>query len=138
MATAAKLGKLAQFKRGDGGSPEVFTLVPEAAGTINIGEENPEVDVTNFDSTASEFIPDLAMGTMIEIEGNYTGHAQQIGLRTDVAAGNNRNFQLYHPGWAITFSFTLACLSWGMSFQPKGAAVKYTFKGRITGSVTVS
>ena len=138
MATQAKLGKLLQFKRGDGGSPETFTLVPECAGTITIGEESPEVDVTNFDSTASEFIPDLATGTMIEIEGNYIGHAQQDGLRTDCQSQVNRNFQIYHPGWSKTYSVTVACLSWSHIYQPKGAAVKFTFKGRITGSVTVA
>jgi hypothetical protein len=138
MSTLAKLGKLTQFRRGDGNTPEVFTLVPEAAGTIELGEESPKVDVTNFDSVRAEFIPDLAEGSMVELEGNFINHAQQVGLRDDVKNGVNRNFQVYHPGFAVTFSFTLACLAWSMSFAPKGAAVKYKFKGQVTGDLVVS
>jgi len=51
MATNARLGKLTQFKLGDGGSPETFTLVPGVVGTLQIGEESPEVDATSFDSS---------------------------------------------------------------------------------------
>lgn len=136
MATAAKLGKLTQFKLGDAGSPEVFTLVPECKGTLNIGEESPEVDVSNFDSTAAEFIADLAVGSMIEIEMNFTNHAQQLALIAAVRAQTNRNFQVYHPGFSVTLAFTLAPLAWSLRFVPKGEAVTVMFKGRISGSVT--
>lgn len=138
MASLAKLGKNTQFRRGDGGSPEVFTLVPEVMGTITIGEESPEVDVTNFDSTAVERIADLPDGSMIDIEMNYNGHAQQDGLIADAKAGVNRNYQIYHPGWAKTYSVTLTPLAWGVKMVPKGEAMKLTFKGRISGSVTIS
>jgi len=138
MATGAKLGKLTQFKLGDGGSPETFTLVPEVTGTLQIGEESPEVDATSFDSTAVERIADLPDGTMIDIEMQYSGHAQQDALITAVKAQANRNFQVYNPSFVKTYAFTLAPLAWTMKFVPKGEAVKLMFKGRISGSVTIS
>lgn len=138
MATGAKLGKLTQFQRGDGGSPETFILVPEVTGTLEPGEESPEVDVTSFDSTATERIADLPDGKMMDFEMNYKGHAQQDALIADVKAQINRNYRIYNPTFSKTFSFVLAPLAWSYKFQPKGAAVKVSFKGRISGSVPIT
>src|SRR4051794_18522986 len=119
MATGARLGKNTEFRRGDGGSPEIFTLVPEITGTIQVGEESPEVDVTNFDSTAVERIPDLPDGTPIELSMNFKDHAQQNALIADVKAQINRNYQIYNPAFTKLYNFVLAPLMWGNEFAPK-------------------
>lgn len=138
MATAARIGKLTQFQRGDGGSPETYVLVPEVTGTITIGEESPEVDVTSFDSTAVERIADMADGTMIDFEMNYIGHAQQNNLIADVKAGINRNYRVYNPTFTKYYTFVLAPLKWSKGYVPKGKAVTLKFSGRISGSVTIT
>jgi hypothetical protein len=138
MPSNARIGKLTQFRRGDGGSPEVFTLVPGVTGTIQIGEESPEVDVTSFDSTAVERIADMADGVMMDFEINYENHAQQNNLIADVRAGINKNYQIYNPTFAKTFDVVLAPLKWSLKFVPKGEAIKIMFSGRISGSPVIT
>lgn len=138
MATGAKTGNKTEFRRGDGASPEVFTLVPEVRGTITVGEERSEIDATNFDSDAVERIGDLPDGATLDIEMNYKNHAQQNNLIADVKAGINRNYQVHNPAFAKTYDFVLSPLSWMMEFVDKGKAITLKIKFRISNAVTIT
>ena len=53
--TLAVLGSGATLQLGSGASPQVYTTIAEVLRCGPIGSTNPEVDVTNLDSTAKEY-----------------------------------------------------------------------------------
>lgn len=111
MATKAKAAKNTKLKRGDGGSPETFTLVGEVRSISGPSESVETIDVTSQDSTAKEFISaGLVDGGEVTLEMNLIGSdAQQQGLRSDMVNGTLRNFKLElndHATNPTTFSFS--------------------------------
>ena len=130
-----------QFKRGDGGSPEVFTLVPEVYEIGNVGKTNALIKVTSFDSAGNEeYIGGLSDGTEIQIKANLVlGSTQQLALQTDVSNRANRNFQLAITDGTTTktLSFGASCLAW--SYEPavdNRNSISYTLK--ISGAITIT
>ena len=129
------------FKRGDGGSPEVFAVVPEAFEISEVGKTNSLVDVTSFDSGGErEYKSGLADGSEISIQANLVlASAQQIALQTDVTNKATRNFQIVATDGVTTktISFAAACLSWvyGPSVDGRNT-ISYTLK--ISGAITIA
>jgi len=128
------------IKRGDGAGPEVFTLFPEVTSMSGLGKTNPLVEVTNFDSTAKEYIAGLAGGTEVTLEANYLpADTQQQGLIADVDAGLNRNFEILITDGTTpkTYAVTFTCLSWVInpSYDDKNT-ISFTLK--ISGDIVVS
>ncbi len=138
MSTGARTGNKTEFRRGDGGVTEIFTLVPEVTGRLEVGEESSEIEVTSFDSDAVERIADLADGMPMEITCNYKNHAQQNLLIADVKAKTNRNYQIYNPAFSKTYDFVLTPLGWVNGFEPKGKACELKFKARISNAVAIT
>jgi hypothetical protein len=127
-------------KRGDGATSEVFTTIPELASISNFGKTNSLVDVTNFDSTAREYIAGLSDGTEIDMEYNFLpGDATQQALITDVDNQTTRNLQIVITDGTTTktYDFAVVCMSWALapSFDDKNML---TFGLKITGAITVS
>ncbi len=95
MASKALETQGVEWKRGDGGSPEVFTAVKELIDFNGPDGSANEIDITNLASVAREFL----MG--VPDEGNYTFElnydptdGQQTGLQDDRANRTKRNFEL--------------------------------------------
>lgn len=132
------------FKRGDGGDPtEAFTAVPGLIALSAFGKTNPLIDVTDFDSSAREYIAGLPDGQELTAEFNYDAdsatNTQLAGLVSDVDAGTNRNIQVVvNDGTNTeTYDFAVTPLSWALnpSFDDKNT-ISFTLK--ISGAITKS
>ena len=135
--TAAVLGKNATLGLGSGASPQVYTTIAEVLRVGPVGSTNPEIDVTNLDSTAKEYIAGLADGNTVEFEMNWVqGNTQQQSLRTSAAAGETVNLRLAwqtSPNTVAQFDFVL--LTFEMGETTPEAQVTARVSGRISGSI---
>lgn len=121
--TAARSGFGALLKRGDGGSPEVFTTVAEV---VNIGAVETRMnlaDATHMESPDQhmERIPTLLESSDISLELNYLpGDTTQTNLRNDVMNRTLRNFQITIPGSSRVVSFAAFVSQIGPAFPHDG------------------
>jgi len=122
---------------GDGGGPEVFTVITEVKSIDGPGGQANEIDVTDLSSTSKEFKLGLQDEGDITLDISYlptnTIHAQ---LRSDRSAGTQRNYQITFTDTAPT-TWTFAALVKGFSINnavdaTTGASVTL----RVTGSIT--
>ena len=134
--TSAVLGALAQFKLGSGASPQVYTKVSEVLSIGPIGSTAPEVEVTNLDSTAKEYIGGLADGASVEIEFNYlNGNTQQEDLRDSV--GDTKAIQIVCPD-TTQADFNLVILGFNMGETTPESQMTASVSGRISGDIAWS
>jgi len=135
--TVAVLGKNATLGLGSGASPQVYTTIAEVLRCGPIGATNPEVDVTNLDSTAKEYIAGLADGNNVEFDVNWVqGNAQQQSLRTSQAAGATVNLRMAWQTSPNTIAqFDLVLLGFEMGETTPENQVMASISGRITGSI---
>ena len=135
--TAAVLGKGATLGLGDGASPQVYTTIAEVLRCGPIGSTNPEVNVTNLDSTAQEYIAGLADGNTVEFEFNWVvGNTEQQSLRTSQAAGSTVNLQMTwdtSPQTVAQMDFVL--LDFEMGETTPEQQITGRVSGRISGSI---
>lgn len=142
MATLALSAYGTLLKRGDGGSPETFTTVPEVRSISGPSTETDEAEVTTHSSAAAgayrEFILTLIDAGSIEFDINYvpTDVVQQ-GVRSDFTNRTKRNWQLVLPGSVQTISFTGYVKTFSLDF-PVDDAVTAKVSIRLTGAVTFS
>ena len=138
--TSAVLGSGATLQLGSGASPQVYTTIAEVLRCGPIGSTNPEVDVTNLDSTAKEYIAGLADGNSLEFDVNWiSGNTQQTSLRTSQAAGSTVNLRMVWPTSPNTIAkFDLVLLSFEISETSAESQVMASISGRITGSIAWS
>lgn len=125
------------LKRGDGGSPEVFTAIAEINDFQGPGGSAAVIDVTTLSSTAKEKRAGLQDEGQFTFNINFVpDDAQHIALRSDKAAGVVRNFKLeFSSGEIATFSaLVLAVVISGGVDNVYKAAVTL----EITGSVTIA
>ena len=133
--TAAVLGASATLKLGNGASPEVFTTIAEVLRVGAIGSTTPEIDVTNLDSTAKEYIGGLPDGNNVEFEFNWIKSAQQTALRD--STGTTKNFQMTWPDSpASTASFAMVVLQFDINETTPEGQITASVSGRITGDIT--
>ena len=135
--TEAVLGSLAQLAVGSGASPQVYTLIAEVLRCGPIGSTNPEIDVTNLDSTAKEYIAGLADGNNVQFDMNWVqGNTEQQALRTAAAAGSTINLQMTWQTSPNTIAqFDFAVLTFDMGETTPENQVTASCSGRITGSI---
>ena len=138
--TSAVLGSGAALALGSGASPQVYTTVAEVLRCGPIGSTNPEVDVTNLDSTAKEYIAGLADGNTVEFEMNWIGgNAQQESLRTQQASGTTVNMRMTWPTSPNTLAvFDLVLLTFEIGETTPESQLTAMVSGRISGSITWS
>jgi len=138
--TAAVLGKLATLQLGSGASPQVYTTIAEVLRVGPIGATNPEVDVTNLDSTAKEYIAGLADGNTVEFDMNWiSGNTQQASLRTSQASGSTVNLRMVWQTSPLTRAqFDLVLLTFEIGETTPEQQITATVSGRITGSIVWS
>lgn len=132
--TDAVLGAGTQLKLGDGAGPEVFTLVAEILRMGPVGSTAPEVDVTNLDSEAMEYIGGLPDGEAVEFEFNYvSSNAQQEALRDGV--GTTSNFELLFSDTSQA-AFAFVILGFKRNETTPTGQLTASVSGRITGAIT--
>ncbi len=138
MTTAAVLGMGSTLKMGDGGSPEVFTTIPEVLKFTTPDEQQDFVDVTNMDSSgnAREKIPGLVDNGKITVEANRVNTAAQNAVRTARTARTLKNFTITLPTSPTeTASFAAYVRSWNVDTMPdKQLVLKFDLE--ISGPVT--
>lgn len=131
--TVAILGAGSQFMLGDGASPEVFTKVAEVLRVSSIGQTAAEIDVTNLDSVAKEYIAALPDGETVEIQMNFIGGTQQNALRDGVRTTKNVKMRFSDKTQA---SFKLVILSFIRDETTPDSQLTASVSGRITGAIT--
>ena len=138
--TAAVLGSGATLQLGSGASPQVYTTIAEVMRCGPIGSSNPEVDVTNLDSTAKEYIAGLADGNTVDFDVNFlVGNAQQESLRTSQAAGSTVNLRMVWQTSPNTNAvFDLVLLGFEMGETTPESQITASISGRISGAITWS
>jgi len=138
--TSAVLGSGATLQLGSGASPQVYTTIAEVLRCGPIGSTNPEVDVTNLDSTAKEYIAGLADGNNVEFDVNFiSGNTQQESLRTSQAAGSTVNLRMvWQTSPNTNAQFDLVLLGFQMGETSAESQVSATVSGRISGSIAWS
>lgn len=95
MTSQALHSQTVALKRGNGATPEVFTLIGEITDITGPGGAASEIDVTHLQSTAKEIVLGLPDEGEVQLKLNMVpSDAQQTGLRNDRAAGTLRNFKL--------------------------------------------
>ena len=137
--TSAVLGSGSTLQLGSGASPQVYTTIGEVLRCGPIGSTNPEVDVTNLDSTAKEYIAGLADGNNVEFDMNYIRGTQQDSLRTSQAAGSTVNLRMVwstSPNTSATFDLVL--LGFEMGETTPEQQITASVSGRISGSISWS
>src|SRR5262245_3950652 len=97
MSQNAVLTQGTLLKRGDGGSPEVFTTVPDVTALSGPDATKSEIEVTDLSSTAKEFKGGLADFGRLTVELNYIpGNPVHAAMRNDFIsiASPVRNWQI--------------------------------------------
>lgn len=139
MTTTSVESQGVELRRGDGGGPEVFTLVGQITSIDGPSGSAAVIDVTTLDSVAREKRMGLPDEGQITLEGIYDpAQAQQEGLRTDRAARTLRNFELVLTDLAnTTFAFSAFVLEFSLG-EAVDAVVTLSVTLEITGAVTKS
>ena len=134
--TQAVLGAGSQLKLLDtAASPNAYNLIAEVLRCGPIGYSTPEVDVTNLDSTAREYITGLADGNTVEFEVNWiAGNTQQEALR-DIGTTSASFQMLWNGSPQTTATFTLAAISFSRGETTPDSQLTGSFSGRISGSI---
>jgi len=132
--TSAVLGANSYFKLSDAASPEVYTTVAEILTIGAVGSVASEVDVTNMDSTAMEYVSGLKDGASLEINFNYlASNTQHEALRD--AVESTVNIQIVWSD-ASTANFAWVVLGFNRDESTPTDQLKATVTGRITGDIT--
>lgn len=132
------------FKYVDTANSPNARAIPEVLSCSGLGQTNPLVDATSFDSSAREYIAGLADGQEITMECIYLpDNAVQAAMRTAIAARQTKALRVVatytesSPNAIETFNFSVVMLGWvmGPSFEDKNT-VTFTFK--ISGAITIT
>jgi hypothetical protein len=139
MATTSIESQGVQLQRGDGGGPEVFTLVGQITSIDGPSGSAAVIDVTTLDSTAREKRMGLPDEGQVTLEVIYDpANVQQEGLRSDRAARTLRNFQVVLTDLgSTTFSFSAFVLEFSRALSVD-AVVTASITLEITGAETKS
>jgi len=135
--TSAVLGSGAALGLGNAASPQVYTTIAEVLRCGPIGSSNSEVDVTNLDSTAKEYISGLTDGNTVDFDCNWlVGNTQQESLRTSQVAKSTINLRMTWPTSPQTYArFDLVLLGFELGETTPEAQVTASISGRITGAI---
>ena len=115
----------------------MYTTIAEVLRCGPIGSTNPEVDVTNLDSTAKEYIAGLADGNTVDFDVNWiSSNTQQVQLRTDQAAKTTINLRMTWQTSPLTYArFDLVLLGFEIGETTPEGQIMASISGRITGSI---
>ena len=141
----ATLGAGAQFMRGDGASPEVFTKIGEIIDLPQIGEAGNTVQVTNHDSPSiggiirHEYIGGIMDPSEVAFKANFINDATQDAINGFISASQaqaKENYRVITKS-SVQMDFEAIARDWGglpalESQEVLGGVIK------ITGAITVT
>jgi len=111
-----------------------LTLISEVLRCGPIGSVASEVDVTNLDSIAKEYIGGLPDGESVEFEVNWiTGNAAQEYVRD--AVGSTESFEMTFAD-TDTATFDMVILGFSRGETSPESQLTASLNGRITGDIT--
>ena len=119
---------------------DTWTLIPGLISPPTLGKTNPLVDVTDFDSTAKEYIGGLSDGNEISATFHYDAaagtNAQLVQLQTAVDNKTNVNIQVAVTDGTTTdtYEFAIVPLSWTLGGGPEDVAT-LEFSLKISGAI---
>lgn len=111
MSTQAVIGYGTLLKRGDGGSPEVFTAIAEVRSLGTPSPKRSDVDVTHLTSPgrAKEYIAGMIEQGEVSFKINWVPnnatHDEVTGLLANQIDGLTRNWQIVLPSSALIWTF---------------------------------
>lgn len=131
-----------QFKRGDAGTPEVFTAIAEVTGIDGPNMARDTIEVTSLDSTGGyrEFIGSFRDGGEVSLEMNFNRAGWDL-FKADFESSTLRNYQVDMAGSAdpdetvMDFAALVTALGASITLDDKVTA-PVTLK--ISGQVVVS
>ena len=132
----AELGYGALLKRGDGGSPEVFTTVAEITSISPPSLDIPEVEVTHFESPNGfrEYIPGLKDAGEFSFEINYVPNDATQNASTGIMANFLARTTL---NWKIEFPQFSGTPTWAFPGYIKAFEPNVPVDDKITATITV-
>lgn len=118
--------------------------IPEVKSLSGLGQTNPLVDATSFDSSAREYIAGLPDGEEITLECIYIpDNVVQVAMRNAVVAKATKALRIVttntvtSPNGVETFNFSVVMLGWVLnpSFDDVNTV---TFTMKISGAITIT
>lgn len=139
MSSSALESQGMTIKRGDGASPEVFTIIPEVRSITGPDGSATEIDVTDLSSSAKEFRMGLQDNGSITLDMMYIpANTVHAGLRTDRQNRTLRNFQLlFTDSPATTWSFSAYVQGFSVTNEVD-STTNASITLRISGTITES
>jgi hypothetical protein len=141
----AFVGRVKMY-RGDGGSPEAFSVVCAVAAMSGIGQKNEQQESTTFCSGGfKEYIAGLADGSEVTWDLNLGTRLSSWptirAMINDVKAKAIRTFEVRADGNGdgvddVVFMFAATCLSWNLS-PNVSAKNTISFGCKISGDITI-
>jgi len=135
----AVASKKTALLRGNGASPEVFTLVGEIRDIAGPDGSTPLIAVTTLESDAAEYIADLPDFGNVSLQMNLDeADGQQVGMENDYYSSSRRNFRIR---LSTPLQKTLSFTAFVTSFQTGarvGSQITANATLKITGTVTRS
>lgn len=134
--TSAVLGLGTLLQVSNGASPQVFTTIAEVLNISGPSSSVEDIDVTNMDSTAREYISGISDGGNVEFELNWIASAQQKTMRDDVEAGTARNYKVVFSNSPATIAaFNARVTACSFSAEPN-SQIRANATLKISGSIT--
>lgn len=121
-------------------SPVTYTAIANVMSISGLGGQKSDIDITNFDSTAKEFLVGLEDSGQVQVEINYapanTTHTTLWDLK---GSGELRTWRIVSPGAspAPYFQFAATVQQFQINFQTDDV-VRATVTLRVSGSITKS
>lgn len=134
--TSAVLGLGTLLQVAATNSPPAFSTIAEVLTISGPQLTAEDIEVTNMDSTAKEYISGVPDGGSINFELNWISSAEQQTLRDDVEGGGSKFYKVIFPTSPLTTAaFTARCTEFSMTAEPN-SQVRASATLKISGSVT--
>lgn len=139
MAKSLALGTVLRIEDPD--TPESFLDVGNLTSLTVPGPTKPEIDVTDFDSTAAEYLGGLPDNGEVSGSGffNYTDTGQ-IAMLEDAhdPTSPERDFEIYFERQGVTFMFSGYVSSYVPNAPGPTDAYTFDFTIRVSGAVAIA
>jgi len=126
--------------RGDAGSPETYTTIPQITNIGSVGQSRSLIDVTNLSSTAREYKKAIKDGAEIQLEMQYDPNdASHTGLKADNDSESARNFRItFTDSPATKFDFAALVTNWAVTNLGIDQVAMLNVTLKPTGDITIS
>lgn len=121
-------------------SPITYTNMANVTSISGLGGQKGDIDITNFDSTAKEFLTGLEDPGQVQVEINYSpSDATQDTLWGLKESGDLRGWRIQLSGASPSpyFAFSATVQQFQINFQTDDV-VRATVTLRVSGSITKS